>query len=148
MLFGEVVGVDSISALMILNDAGKLIEALYCETMLQYQSVTSVKHIIMPNHLHGIIAINRADVDSRADIESAPTLSTIIQSFKRNTTIKYINGVKSGLYPPFNKRIWQRNYYERILRDEAEYQHIWQYIDENPAKWEEDEFYDSERTTI
>ena len=66
--------------------------------------MTSLKHVVMPNHFHAIIAINRADM------ESAPTLSVIVQSFKRNTTIKYINAVKEGKYPPFNKRIWQRNY--------------------------------------
>ena len=89
----------------------------------------------MPNHFHGIIALERADM------ESAPTLPMIIQSFKRNTTIEYIRGVKSGLYPPFNKRIWQRNYYERVIRDEDEYLQVWQYIEENPARWTEDEYY-------
>ena len=64
-----------------------------------------------------------------------------MQSFKRNTTIKYINGVKSGIYPPFNKRIWQRDYYEHIIRDKIDYEQRWQYIDENPAKGAEDEFY-------
>jgi len=73
-----------------------------------------------------------------ADMESAPTLSVIVQSFKRNTTIKYINAVKEGKYPPFNKRIWQRNYFERIIRNEAEYQKIWQYIDTNPQNWADD----------
>jgi len=57
------------------------------------------------------------------------------------TTNEYIRGVKSGLYPPFNKRVWQRNYFERIIRDEAEYRIKWQYIDENPARWDEDEYH-------
>ena len=135
MLFGEIVGADSISALMVLNDAGKMIDALYQETMQQFHGVVSAKHIVMPNHIHGIIAIDRADM------ESAPTLSAIIQSFKRNTTIKYINAVKEGLFPPFNKRVWQRNYFERIIRNEPEHQAKWQYIDENPATWADDYYY-------
>lgn len=57
------------------------------------------------------------------------------------TTNEYINGVKSGIYPPFNKRIWQRNYYERIIRNEEEYRNVWRYIDENPDKWQNDEYY-------
>jgi len=134
-LFGDVVGADSISARVILNDAGKMIDYLYQETMQQFQNVTSAAYIVMPNHFHGIIAIERADM------ESAPTLPIIIQSFKRNTTIEYIKGVKSGIYPPFNKRIWQRNYFERVIRDEAEYQRICRYIDENPDRWAEDEYY-------
>ena len=39
------------------------------------------------------------------------------------------------------RKIWQSRYYDHIIRDEAEYQKIWQYIDENPAKWEEDTYY-------
>jgi len=134
-LFGDVVGADSISALMELNHAGKMIETIYNETIDSYKNITSDIYIIMPNHLHCIISI------SRADIESAPTIGDVMQSFKRNTTIKYINGVKSGIYPPFNKRIWQRDYYEHIIRDEEEYNQKWRYIDENPARWREDEFY-------
>ena len=143
MLFGEVVGADSISARLVLNDAGKMMETLYQDTMHQFHDVSSVKHIIMPNHFHGIIAIARTDdAIVRADIESAPTtLPAVIQSFKRNTTIKYINAVKEGRLSPFNKRIWQRNYFERIIRDEDEYLRIWQYIDENPVRWKEDCYY-------
>ena len=76
-------------------------------------------------------------------MESAPTTTVgdIIQSFKRNTTIKYIDGVKSGIYPSFNKRIWQRNYYEHIICDEIDYEQKWHYINQNPMKWVEDEFY-------
>jgi len=39
------------------------------------------------------------------------------------------------------RKIWQTSFYDRIIRDEAEYQRIWQYIDENPAQWAEDEYY-------
>jgi len=135
-LFGEVgVGADSISARMELNHAGKMIETIYNETINLYKNITSDICVIMPNHLHCIISI------SRADMESAPTIGDVMQSFKRNTTIKYINGVKSGIYPPFNKRIWQRDYYEHIIRDKNDYEQRWQYIDENPARWKEDEHY-------
>ena len=134
-LFGEIVGADSISARLILNKAGKMIDDLYHDTINRFPNVVSAKHIVMPNHFHGIIAIERADM------ESAPTLSEIIQSFKRNTTVKYIDAVKKGEFPPFNKRIWQRNYYDHIIRDEADYSAVWQYIDDNPAKWTEDEYF-------
>ena len=61
------------------------------------------------------------------------------------TTNEYINGVKKGLYEPFEKRIWQRSYYDHIIRDEDDYLRIWQYIDENPAKWIEDKYYTESR---
>ncbi len=78
----------------------------------------------------------------RADMESAPTvpttLSTVMQSFKRYTTIEYIKMVKQQILPWFNQRIWQRNYWEHIVRDENEYQRISEYIINNPMKWDMD----------
>jgi REP element-mobilizing transposase RayT len=145
-LFGEIVGADSISArvsndsiptnnVMMLNAPGQMIDEIYNETIAEFSMITENHYVIMPNHFHSIIII------SRADIESAPTMSTFVQSFKRNTTIKYINGVKTGLYNPFNKRIWQRGFYDHIIRNEREYLKILQYIDENPEKWSNDRFY-------
>ena len=135
-LFGNVVvGADSISARMELNHAGRMIEDIYFKTINKYSTVNSDIFVIMPNHFHCIISI------MRADIESAPTIAEIIQSFKRNSTIKYISGVKAGKHDPFNGRIWQRSYHDHIIRNDAEYQRIWQYIDENPARWSEDKYY-------
>ena len=74
----------------------------------------------------------------RADMESAPTLSKIIQSFKRHTTIRYIKMVKNGTCPPFNKRIWQRNYHEHIVRNDADYERVATYTINNPLTWEND----------
>ena len=86
-----------------------------------------------------------------AEMDSAPTSSTavsssstvidlpgIVQTFKRITTIKYIELVKQNKLPPFDKRIWQRNYWEHIVRNENEYNNISRYIINNPKKWEMD----------
>ena len=90
-LFGQVVGADSISARseIMLNDAGNMIEKIYRNLYNLYKNIILDEYVVMPNHFHGIIQIHRADM------ESAPTdLSTIVQTFKRYTTIEYINGVK------------------------------------------------------
>ncbi|MBP3361441.1 MAG: transposase [Clostridia bacterium] len=80
-----------------------------------------------------------------ADSISAPTatvsLPEIIQSFKRYSTIEYIKLVKQNILPPFDKQIWQRGYYEHIIRNEQEYQKIYKYIENNPSKWQEDKYY-------
>jgi putative transposase len=65
-------------------------------------------------------------------------LSQIIQWFKTMTTNAYIHGVKERHWPRFDKRLWQRNYYEHIIRDEAEWMRIHDYIEFNPARWTED----------
>lgn len=56
------------------------------------------------------------------------------------TTNEYIRGVKNMNWKPFNRKIWQRNYYEHIIRDEQSCQRIAEYIINNPVKWQEDKF--------
>jgi len=57
------------------------------------------------------------------------------------TTNEYIRGVKMLGWPSFDKKLWQRNYYEHIIRDEQSHQYITNYIINNPADWENDKFY-------
>jgi REP element-mobilizing transposase RayT len=55
--------------------------------------------------------------------------------FKTQTTNEYIKGVKSGLYEPFEKHLWQPGYYEHIIRNQKDLDEIRQYIKNNPVKW-------------
>ena len=71
-------------------------------------------------------------------MDSALTLGMVMQSFKRYTTIEYIKMVKQNIVPPFDRRIWQRNYWEHIVRNEDELNRIRDYIRHNPQKWEMD----------
>jgi REP element-mobilizing transposase RayT len=67
----------------------------------------------------------------------APTmsLSDVVHRFKTMTTKRYVDGVKEQEWPPFSKRLWQRNFYEQIVRDEPMLNHIREYITHNPAQW-------------
>ncbi|RLC03393.1 MAG: hypothetical protein DRH34_05790 [Deltaproteobacteria bacterium] len=67
-----------------------------------------------------------------------PGLSRVVQSFKRHTTIEYIKMAKQNILPSFDKRIWQRNYWEYIIRNENEFIKISEYIKNNPIKWNGD----------
>lgn len=69
---------------------------------------------------------------------SAPTIGEMIQWFKTMTTNEYIRGVKALNWTPFPGKLWQRNYYEHIIRSEIELNAIRQYIIDNPLKWEQD----------
>jgi REP element-mobilizing transposase RayT len=60
------------------------------------------------------------------------------------TTNAYIKLVYQNKTNPFNKKLWQRNFYENIIRNEKQYLEISKYIDENVLKWEEDKFYYTE----
>ena len=68
-------------------------------------------------------------------------LHRVIQWFKTMSTNEYIRGVKTLGWQPFNKKLWQRDYWERIIRNEKSYQYIANYITNNPANWQNDTFY-------
>lgn len=89
-----------------------------------YENVELDKAVIMPNHVHMILKLKES---GRAQL--APTVSHIVQQFKGAVT-------KQVRMP-----IWQKGFYDHIIRDEADYLRIWQYIDTNPAKWQEDCYY-------
>ncbi|MDR3000032.1 MAG: hypothetical protein LBU89_02110 [Fibromonadaceae bacterium] len=63
------------------------------------------------------------------------SLPYLINRCKTGTTNKYINGVKTSSWVPFNKKLWQRNYYEHVIRNETEYAEIAEYIHKNPILW-------------
>jgi putative transposase len=77
--------------------------------------------------------------DTRATTRVAPTLGKIIGAYKSITTHEFIQGIKERAWPVFTKRLWQRNYYEHILRDQVDYERIAGYIWDNPANWDKDE---------
>ena len=94
--------------------------------------------VVMPNHLHGIIVI--VDAACRGGSRTAPTnlarhkpLGRLIGAFKTVST-KRINAIRDTPNLP----VWQRNYYEHIIRDDEELNRIRQYIADNPMQWEMD----------
>lgn len=66
------------------------------------------------------------------------TIGGIVGAYKSLTTNAYIDGVKQLGWQRFNKKIWQRNYWEHIIRDEQEYERIAHYIRNNPTQWDLD----------
>jgi REP element-mobilizing transposase RayT len=118
------------NGVMILNDCGKMIEKYILEIVNNTDKFSNVKideYIVMPDHIHAIIEIN----NNVKPIE----LPTIIQWFKTMTTNEYANNVKTINWMPFRKRLWQRNYYEYIIRNETIYARIAEYIRKNPILW-------------
>ena len=68
-------------------------------------------------------------------------LSMVVRWFKTMSTNEYIRGVNELGWPPFDRKLWQRNYYEHIIRDDASLQNISYYIENNPAHWQDDDFF-------
>jgi len=69
------------------------------------------------------------------------TIGNLVDWFKTMTTNEYIRGVKQSCWKRFDGKLWQRNYYEHIIRSTEEYERIAVYINDNPAKWPEDKFF-------
>lgn len=126
-LFGEIVGATLRGRP---NRPDKMIENWIFELERKYPNLQIDKYIIMPDHIHLLISVNNK---ATGDHTGSP-LPDIIDWFKTMTTNEYIRGVKSGIYPPFDKHIWQRNYFEHVIRCKQDYEETWQYIDENPLK--------------
>ena len=114
-----------------LSKYGNIVEKEISVLSETYDTVDVIKYVIMPNHVHMIIEID-GDYgigvgDGRA--QCAPTIPRIIKQFKGSITKQ------------IGFSLWQKSFHDHIIRNEAEYQNIWRYIDENPARWEEDEYY-------
>jgi putative transposase len=151
-LLGDIIGDE-----MRLNDYGRVVAAEWQKLPVRFPHVTTDASIVMPNHLHGIIVIGgrrgeasaagqtgqhdmpgggfaptpRGDASPRRPSGTIPgSLGAIVQNFK-STSTRQVNALRrtSGL------PLWQRNYFERIIRDERELNRIREYIINNPLKW-------------
>ena len=118
------VGADIIRPHDKLNDLGLIVECAIEQITEYYPNTIIDKYVIMPNHLHILMRIENDEFNGR--IISAPTISIIIGQMKRWVS-------KQIGYP-----IWQKSFHDHVIRNEADYQRIWQYIDTNPIKWELD----------
>ena len=125
--FGEIIDGE-----FILNDAAYMIEKIWLQMLLRYPFILQHDYVLMPNHFHAIVEIkNKTNV----------CIGEIIGAFKSLTTNAYIKGVRENNWISFEKRLWQRNYYEHIVRNEASYIKLSKYIQNNPSKWQEDMFF-------
>ncbi len=146
MLFGEIVEGE-----MVLNEMGKIVQKWWHQIPKHFPNIKLGAFVIMPNHIHGIIIITEGRGAVSAPIDGLqtqqqgemtsplhrnnPTLGKIVAYFKYQST-KEMNALDgTGAITKF----WQRNYYDRIIRNEREMSHIWNYIEANPTHWKDDE---------
>ncbi|MBR6693435.1 MAG: transposase [Clostridia bacterium] len=84
------------------------------------------KYVIMPNHIHLILKIEGGTMWASSPTRSVPSI---------------IRSLKTLVSKECGEKLWQRSYYDHIIRGEGDYLEIWKYIDENPLKWKEDRFF-------
>ena len=163
-LFGEI-----LNNKMIFNEAGKHANECWLQIPNHFPNAILHEHIIMPNHVHGIIELTNPvgaknispETDNPQNIaknispengDSQPgeknisplrspskTIGSIVRGFKIGVTKWFRNNMAEQF--PLQRPVWQRNYYDNIIRNTISYQNISEYIINNPLKWQEDKFY-------
>ncbi len=125
-LFGDVVGGQ-----MHKNDSGEMIHRVWYELPKRFPGMSADAFIVMPNHVHAVLGLSRNET-------AHDSLGAIVGGFKSITTGEYITGVRLRGWRPFRRRLWQRNYYEHVIRTDEGLERIREYICTNPARWTED----------
>lgn len=113
-----------------LTDAGAMVEHHLVSLPQRFDSVEIDSYVVMPNHIHFIIEMNLEKIDS-----SGTDLSEPIQAFKSLTTREYGVGVRQHGWPPYRGILWQKRYFETIVRNERALDRHRRYIASNPANW-------------
>jgi REP element-mobilizing transposase RayT len=116
---------------VVLSTAGQVIESWWESITLQFPAVALDAKVVMPNHLHGAIMIERE--------EPVTNLSDVIKWFKGKRTNDYIRGVKMDGWPRLRRKLWQPGFYEHIVRSEAALNRVRTTISGNPSRWPWDE---------
>lgn len=133
------------------NDAGRMVAEWWLKLPGKFPGITLDECVVMPNHFHGIVNIVGAPPCGSPPLYStpksgrphgaAPTVGDVMDWFKTMTTNAYIKGVNHAGWPPFAGRLWQRNFFERVLRNDSELNGIREYIRSNPVNWANDDEY-------
>jgi len=130
-IFGKILSTANVGACIArpqtqLSAIGELVEAAISSIDKHYQYVYVDKYVIMPNHIHMIVFI---DGPAGGRAMHAPTLAQIMTQFK---------GIVSK---QAKQKIWQKSYYDHVIRNQHDYEKTWEYIDYNPDKWCDDQYY-------
>ena len=114
-----------------LSQCGVIVDASIKEIPGHYPQIAVDKYIVMPNHVHMLLLINNDyNKGNNGRLLIAPTsVSTAVKEMKRHVSKQ------------LGFSLWQKSFHDEIIRNEEAYQNIRRYIDENPSKWAEDEYY-------
>jgi REP element-mobilizing transposase RayT len=135
---------------MQLNTAGRIADECWRAIPAHFPDAILHAYVIMPNHVHGIVEIRNVP-ETRNGGETAVGANNYSPLHELNTQNKphgtsrtigsIVRGFKIGVTKQLNRSIWQRNYYEHIIRDNDEYDHTVEYIKNNPLQWASDKLH-------
>lgn len=151
-LFGEIVDGEMSS-----SPSGEMVLRAWNEIPAAYPGVEIDAFVVMPNHVHGIVhllpteqdlypttapidAPTRSPDDARPGGERWFSLFGVVERYRSSTSKRYGDGVRNDRWTPYPEKLWQRGYYERVVRNEGELDKFRRYIEGNPARWFEDPY--------
>ena len=124
------------SGVVELSPYGEHVERAWREIPEHFPAVYLDEFVVMPNHVHGVVFIDGERARHASPLQPGPKLGTVIGAFK-SAAARLINQARATPGAP----LWQRNYYEHVIRNEASLSEIREYIANNPLKWTLDEYY-------
>lgn len=134
-----------------LSPLGRIVDEAWLALSTRIFGIQLHAHVVMPHHIHGIVEIlpqklspptvplpratgawaeGRTTMGLRQKSRPTPSLSVIVRSFKADVTRR------AGVELEWKKEIWQRNYFDRVIRDGREFANASRYIAENPTRWQ------------
>src|SRR6185437_8831547 len=128
---------------MLLSDAGSMVHSVLADLDSWHPRVRIDVFQVMPDHIHAIVVLRRVpatalttqSVTSRGSSPREIALPDVVRQIKSLTTARYRHAVTLHGWSRFSGRLWQRNYYERIIRDARALANIRRYIRANPSNW-------------
>lgn len=115
-----------------LNAAGLMVERHWLAIPTVFATVRLDDYVVMPNHVHGILRLTAANLD--APRAKRTTVMDAMRWFKSKTTVEYARGVSRHGWRRFEGRLWQRSFYDHIIRNEDDLAHARGYIARNPLR--------------
>lgn len=147
---------------VLLNDAGRMVANELQQLPARFPHLRLDLFVVMPDHVHAILVLTEsptrrgescirpreeAALLRSGDHKDRPyarsvqrgtqpgSLGRIVQAFKSITTHRYTRGVRHHAWPPFSRRLWQRNYYDHVIRNDTDLAEARRYIENNPLRW-------------
>jgi REP element-mobilizing transposase RayT len=124
---------------LMVNQAGMMIGEVWFANIERYSGASLDAFVVMPNLLHGIVLIGTEPGAPAAN------LNDIVATFKSISSAEYGRGVREGTFPSYESSLWQRSFYDRMIRNETDLDRARAYIEGNPARWIE-KFQTTQRT--
>jgi REP element-mobilizing transposase RayT len=119
-----------------LSEIGHMVYRTWMELPLRYSGIDVDAFVVMPNHVHGIVVLGGVGEGGEArGPHPTMTLSQVVHRFKSFTTFRCRALREAAAAGSHAGKLWQRNFYEHVIRDEADLTRVRQYIQDNPLKW-------------